>query len=405
MRILFVHSNFPAQFTHLAPALAARGHQVAAIGSHTARAAGPVQPSTYRLKRGTTPNILPQAVRYEADCIRGLAAAQVAQGLHERGFAPDFIFGHVGWGETQFLHDIWPAATQALYAEYFVQPRGYDSNFDPEFVTPDFARRAIAIAKNASQAMCMTFAQRALAPTQFQRDCYPALLREKIEVAHDGIDTGAAQPRPEARVTLPNGRVIAPGDEIVTHVNRSLEPLRGLHKFLRALPAVFAARPAAQAVIIGDSLGRSGYGLPPPRGKTWKDIFLEELGGGLDLSRVHFLGRVPRAVYLDVLACSAAHVYLTYPFVLSWSLLEAMSAQCLVIGSDTAPVREMMTDGRNGVLVDFFDHAALAEAVITALAKPAAFRALRTQARADIIAGYDLGPCLARQIAFVERLA
>jgi glycosyltransferase involved in cell wall biosynthesis len=406
MNIVFVHNNYPGQFVHLAPALAARGHKVWALGAGQVRNAGGVPVSTYNLKRGTTPNIFPLAIRYEADAMRGLAAAQTAQSMAEQGVRPDLIVGHCGWGETLFLKDVWPNAKQLLYAEFFTAAHGLDVNFDPEFPSLDLAGAARVRAKNGAIALALATAEAGLSPTQFQRDTHPEVLRPKIHVAHDGIDTTSAQPRKDARLAIPNtGLVFAPGDEVITHVNRNMEPLRGIHVFLRSLPKILAARPNAHAVIVGGQ-GGTPYGASAPEGKTWLDVVLDQLGDSLDRSRVHFLGRVPRATYLDVLAVSAAHIYYTYPFPLSWSLLEAMSAECLVIASNTAPLHEAITDTRNGRLLDFFDIEALSNTTIEALTHPDRFRQMRAQARTDALARYDLKTvCLPRMIKIVEGMA
>ena len=405
MKILFVHNNFPAQFVHLAPALKARGHEVFAVGSHTARAVEGIPLSTYRLNRGTTKGIVPLAVRYEADCMRGAASAQVAEALKQKGFTPDLVVAHNGWGETLFLDDVWPGVKQLLYAEFFTGPRDLDVGFDPEFGAMDQERSIRVRAKNGALALSMLAATRAVAPTTFQRDTFPEDIRRRIEVIHDGIDTASAAPRPEARLAIPGtDLVFRPGDEVITNINRHLEPLRGLHIFLRALPRVLAERPNAHVVIIGDTDGVA-YGAPPPAGRTWKDVYLAEVEGRIDPSRVHFLGRVPRRTYLDALAVSAAHVYLTYPFVLSWSLLEALSAGCLVVASDTAPVREAVQHERNGLMVDFFDVEALSARLVDALSAPDRYRTMRVQARADAIARYDLSTvCLPRMVALAESM-
>jgi len=200
---------------------------------------------------------------------------------------------------------------------------------------------------------------------------------------------------------LPNGRQVGPSDEVVTFVARNLEPLRGYHVFMRALPEILRRRPNAQIVIIGrDGLS---YGQAPPAGKTWKSVFLDEVGDGLDLSRVHFMGGVPYQTFIAALQVSSAHVYLTYPFVLSWSMLEAMSAGCLVIGSDTSPVREVIRHGENGMLVPFFAVEELAGRVIEALQEPKMFSAIREAARRFVVDQYDAAQiCLPRMRRFLD---
>jgi glycosyltransferase involved in cell wall biosynthesis len=228
-------------------------------------------------------------------------------------------------------------------------------------------------------------------------------LQAKIEVIHDEVDVASARPRADAIFTLPNGVVFDAGDEVVTHLNRNLEPLRGLHIFLRALPAILAARPKAQIVIVGDEKGTPN-GMAHPKGTTWQAHFLKEIEGQCDLSRVHCLGKIERARYLDLLAVSAAHVYLTYPFVRSWSLIEAMSVGCAIIASDIAPVRQAIAHGQTGILFDFFDPAVLAGHVIEALANPGRVAGLRGAARAHAVAHYDVRQCLPRMLALVERV-
>jgi glycosyltransferase involved in cell wall biosynthesis len=404
MKALFVHNNFPAQFIHLAPLMAARGDEIWAIGGPTARALPGVNLAQYKLPRGSTQGIFHTAARFESDGIRGVSAMEAAAAIAKRGFTPDFIFGHFGWGETQFLDAIWPRARSLVYAEFFTRPVGFDVGFDPEFPGVDAAGFARVRSKTASLAMALLFADAGVSPTHFQRSSFPPELQAKIEVIHDGVDVEAARPRADATFELPNGQVLRVGDEVVTNLNRNLEPLRGLHIFLRALPAILKARPNAQIVIVGDEKGTT-YGLSHPKGTTWQAHYLKEIEGKCDLSRVHFLGKIDRQRYLDLLAVSAAHVYLTYPFVLSWSLIEAMSAGCAIIASDTAPVREAIAHNESGLLFDFFDVAALSQSVIDALAKPEKMSPLRAAARAHAVATYDVRACVPRMLALVDKVA
>lgn len=410
MKVLLVHQNFPGQFLHLAPALAARGHQVLALTAEANRRPSPVPVVRYRFadpaapsQGGAPQSPAPQrlARHYEAAATRGLAVARAARQLRaERGFVPDVILGHPGWGETLFLKEVWPEARLIVYAEMMYRTGGLDTGFDPEFARPEFERRIGTVLRQPHHLQSLIQADAALSPTRFQAETFPPELRAKIAVCHDGIDTDRILPDPEARFDVPQGPGLRAGDEVLTYVSRSLEPYRGYHSFLRALPAVLAARPRAQVLIVGAE-GQS-YG-PAPAAGSWKQIFWDEVRGRLDPSRVHFLGRVPPADYLRVLQVSRAHCYLTYPFVLSWSLLEAMAAGAMVIASDTAPLHEVIRDGENGRLVDFFDHAAIAGRLIAALAKPDAHLAMRAQARADVIRRYDLRRiCLPRLVSLVE---
>jgi glycosyltransferase involved in cell wall biosynthesis len=190
-------------------------------------------------------------------------------------------------------------------------------------------------------------------------------------------------------VRLASGRTLEPDRPIVTFVNRRFEPMRGVHTFMRALPAFLARVPNAEVVLIGaDDSGV--YGQRPPDGMTWKSKMLAEVGDGLDLARLHFVGTVPHADMLALMSLSAAHVYLTYPFALSWSFLEAMALGCLVVGSRTAPVEEVIEHGRNGLLVDFFDPAALADTLAESCTRGrAASERMRQAARQTVLDRYD----------------
>lgn len=400
MRILFVHQNFPAQFLHLAPALAARGHDVAALTAEDNPRASPVR--LFRYRKAEIPTAGGVWRSYAEMSERGLRVARAAVQMRDAmGYAPEIVFGHGGWGETLFLREVWPAARHLTYAEFYYRSQGLDTGFDPEFPPPGPVPGIGTVARRAHLLQALADADAALSPTRWQASTFPPELRGKITVIHDGIDTLRVAPDPRARLVLPNGVALAAGDEVLTFVNRNLEPYRGYHIFMRALPEVLARRPAAQVVILGGE-GQS-YGPPPPGPESWKARFLGEVRGRLDLSRVHFLGQLPYRHYLALMQVSRVHAYLTYPFVLSWSMLEAMSAGTLVVASATAPVTEVIEDGRNGLLVDFFDVAGWARTLAEALADPARHDALRAAARETIRAGFDLrGHCLPRQIAFVE---
>lgn len=402
MKILFVHQNFPGQFKHLAPALAARGHDVVALTAESNK-----QQSQIRTYRYPMPDPAPKpgqarlATTYMAMTDRahrvGRAAAQLRDKL---GFVPDVIFGHSGWGETLFLKEIFPQARLLVYAEFYYGTKGLDVGFDPEFRSAEPFSGFGVIARQSHLALSMLQADAALSPTEWQADTFPPELRSKITITHDGVDTDALMPNPQAQFTLPNGRVLRAGDEVLTYVTRNIEPYRGSHIFIRALPQILAARPGAQVVVIGGD-GVS-YGMAPPQG-TWKERFLSEIAGAPGLERVHFLGRVPYRDYVTLMQISRAHAYLTIPFVLSWSLLESMAMGAHVVASRTAPVEEVVVDGVNGQLVDFFDVDAWSDALIAALASPERFAACCAAARKTIVENYDLKRlCLPRLIRFTE---
>jgi glycosyltransferase involved in cell wall biosynthesis len=313
------------------------------------------------------------------------------------------IYAHTGWGECFSLKAIWPDAKLIGFFEYYYHAHGADVNFDPEFPGSGWASDVRVEMKNAATLIAMQTADVAVTPTRFQRDTFPVWFQPRLQVIHDGIDTEAAAPDPKAVLRVSNlDKAFRLGDEVITFVNRRLEPLRGYHIFMRSLPEILRRRPQAHVLIIGAD-AEPGYGPHPPAGKTWRQIFLDEIKDRVDLSRILFLGRVPYEAFLGTLRVSAVHVYLSYPFVLSWSLLEALSLGCLVVGSDTAPVREVLEDGKNGRLVDFFDSQGLADAIVDGLAKPQPFLKMRKAARQSILKRYDLKTiCLPKQIELLE---
>ncbi len=388
MKILFVHNNFPAQYRNLAAALAKEpGFELVAIGASNAQPMPSVRLIKYALPDANVSGTHPFARRFDLECRRAEQVLYSLSTLAASGFAPDVILAHPGWGETLPLRTMFPEARRVVYCEFFYGADGRDIGFDPEFPMSGLDGHIGLQLKNATTLLALSDCDVGVSPTNWQQSTFPSHYHSKIEVIHEGIDTSRVRPNPQACLMLPNGRQVGPSDEIVTFVVRNLEPLRGYHIFMRALPDILRRRPNAQIVIIGrDGLS---YGLPPPAGSTWKSIFLEEMRDQLDMSRVHFMGGVPYHTFITALQVSSAHVYLTYPFVLSWSALEAMSAGCLVIGSDTAPVREVISSGDNGVLVPFFAIDELAGRVIEALQKPEKFKAMREAARRFVIEHYD----------------
>jgi glycosyltransferase involved in cell wall biosynthesis len=401
MNLLFVHNNFPAQYRHVARALA-RDPQVrmAAIGAATARAMNGVDLRKYALVDGATSATHPFARRFDLECRRAEQVLYALSALQTSGFVPDLIMAHPGWGETLPLRTIFPKARIVVYCEFFYGVESRDVRFDLEFPETGVDGHVGLHLKNAATLLALNDSDVGVSPTAWQRSTYPQEFHNKIHIIHEGVDTDIAKPAPSASFRLPSGHELRRSDEVVTFVARNLEPLRGYHVFMRALPRILAERERAEILVIGGD--GTSYGRLPPAGRTWKSIFLEEVVDQIDRARVHFTGQLPYRDYLRALQISSAHVYFTYPFVLSWSLVEAMSAGCLVIGSDTAPVREAI-DGSNGILVPFFDTNALAEAVIDALARPRQFHGLRAQARRTVLNRYDLERlCLPAMLSFIR---
>lgn len=388
MNVLFVHNNFPAQYQHLARALTRRpGVKLAAIGSSTARAMKGVNLKKYALTDVDVSATHPFARRFDLECHRAEQVLYALSSLGASGFVPDLIMAHPGWGETLPLRTVFPEARLMIYCEFFYGTEGRDVGFDPEFPETGTDGHVALHLKNAATLLALSDCDVGISPTAWQRLTFPQGFQDKIRVLHEGVDTDIAKPAPDATFRLSSGRELRRGDEILTYVARNLEPLRGYHVFMRALPHVLAARPNAEVLIVGGD--GTSYGASPPAGTTWKAKFLDEVADRIDLARVHFTGALPYRDYLRVLQVSSAHVYFTYPFVLSWSSLEAMSAGCVIVASDTAPVREIVNDD-NGILVPFFDTEQLAERLIEVLAHPRRFEHLRTGARQTVLDRYDL---------------
>lgn len=395
MRILVVHQNFPGQFGRLVGEWTRRpGWDVRALGRDTA----PGLPGfdalvRYGLARPPRGQHHPYLRKMETAILHGQAAVRAMLQMKRAGFTPDVILAHPGWGETLFAKDVYPDARLVHFCEWYYAARGADVGFDPEFPSTinDHARIR---SWNALHALNLTHCDAAVAPTQWQRSRHPEVFHRKIVVQHEGIDVDRLGPDARASITTPNGQILRAGDPVVTYVARNLEPYRGFHVFMRALEKIQRLNANVHAVIVGGD-GVS-YGAPPKDAPSWRERLLREVK--LDLTRTHFLGKVPYEVYKRVLQVSSAHVYLTYPFVLSWSVLEAMACGALVIGSDTAPVREVLQDGHNGLLTKFFDVDDIAAKVCFALEKPERFAAVRGRgkltaerfSRESGIAGYDV---------------
>jgi len=403
--ILFAHQNFPGQFRYSAAALAAdKGNRVVALGVNAQSFPTPgVAYGRYPIRRKPG-EVAPLLQDFQSKVIRGEAAAAAASQLKAKGFEPDVIVVHPGWGEQMFLKDVWPKARMLAFMEFFYRAEGLDTNFDAEFAVDSLAARARTRVKNANNLLALDAADWCYSPTLWQRSSLPPAYLHKTSVIFDGIDTGYIGPDPAAEFTLPDGRQLKAGDEVLTFVNRNLEPYRGFHTFMRMLPAVQRARPGAVTLIVGGD--EVSYGAAPKQGGRWREVMLREVGDRLDLSRIAFLGRIPYESYRRLLQVSRVHAYLTYPFVLSWSMLEALAAECLVIGSATPPVKEVLRHGENGLLVDFFDIEGWARVIAKALADPAAFQPLRKAARAGVVRDYDLDTvCLPRQLKLIAALA
>jgi len=407
MKILFIHQNFPGQYKHIAPALAeVPGNEVIAIGErpNLGRLRHPkVREVGYKPPQGAGDKTHPYVRRLEAAVRRGQQAARVGFHLKDQGFTPDIICCHPGWGEGLFLRDVWPDTRILNFCEMHTRTKGYDINFNPNAQTSLDGLLKLRVRKSI-YLLSMEQADWGIAPTHWQKSSFPDFLHDRISVIFDGVDTDQVCPDPTRTFTTKSGLTLGADDEVITFINRNLEPYRGYDVFMRALPDILAQRPNAQVLIVGDR-GVS-YGRPAPDGQSYADMFWDEVKGRLDTSRVHFLGRIPYGDLVDMMRISSVHVYLTYPFILSWSMVEAMSIGCLIVGSATPPVEEMLTDGENGLLFDFFDAQQLAARVDEALSHPDRFRSLREAARRTVIERYELQRiCLPQQLQLIHDVA
>lgn len=399
MRVLFLHPNFPAQFRHLAVALVQDSNHQVVFG--TARREGSL-PGVYKAVYTPSREAHPQTHHYvrtlENAVLQGQAVYRLAEQLKAQGFIPDVVYGHSGWGPTLFIRDVFPKAKLLCYFEWFYHAHGSDADFDPaDPITADDEARIRL--KNSPILIDLYSCDRGLSPTFWQRQQFPPEYQNKITVCHDGVDTEFFQPQPGRQLVLPRLNLdLSQVPEIVTYVARGMEPYRGFPQFIESVALLQQRRPQCHVVIVGEN--RVAYGKSLPDGKTYKDFMLEKVP--LDLDRVHFTGLLPYPEYLQVLQSSTVHIYLTRPFVLSWSMLEALSAGCLVVASRTAPVTEVIEDGVNGLLVDFFSPQEIADRVEEVLNHPTQMTAIRVKARETIQERYNLAQLLPQHLEWIQ---
>jgi glycosyltransferase involved in cell wall biosynthesis len=399
MKILFLHPNFPAQFRHLATVLGKEPQNTVVYATNRPEGSIPgVNKVVYEKSRTARAETHHYVRPLENAVLEAQGVYRVAQKLKDQGFYPDVVYGHSGWGPTLFMKDIFPRATLLCYFEWYYNAYGSDANFDPKDpINADDEARIRT--KNAPILLDLASCDRGLSPTAWQRSQFPPEFQSKIKVHHDGIDTSYFQPMPGAKLNLPRINLdLSSATEIVTYVARGMEPYRGFPQFIEAIYLLQQKKPQCHVVIVGKD--RVAYGKTLPDGKTYKDEMLKQFP--LDLSRVHFTDLLPYDEYLQVLQASSVHIYLTRPFVLSWSMLEALSTGCLIVASNTAPVTEVIEDDVNGLLVDFFSPEQVCDRVIEALEQPEKMAKIRTKARETILAKYDLVQLLPQHLQWVK---
>ena len=401
MRILFIHQNCPGQYKHLARRMAAQtGNEVAFITQPGKPNLPGVKKIEYQPARKPTAETHFYIRGLEANVLNGQAVARAAAAAKKAGFVPDVVCAHPSWGESLYIKDVHPDVPLLAFCEFYYRADGADVGFDPEHPA-SLDDRCRVRTKNTTHLLTLESMDWGVSPTGWQRSQFPREFVDRISIVHDGIDTTVAAPAADAAFMLPNGRTLGPGDEVVTYVARNLEPYRGFPQFMRAVAELCRRRPKTQFVIVGGD--EVSYGTRLPNGETYRQRMLKEVT--VDAERVHFLGYVPYDQFIRVLRISSAHVYLTYPFVLSWSMLEAMASECLLVASNTAPVLEVIEDGRNGLLVDFFSHHQIAERIAEALDGGERWRDARRAARETIVRRFELRDCLDRQVRLLDDVA
>ena len=428
MRVLFLHNNFPAQFGPVAKYMADSGHEVTFGTKWEGTPPEWLRMVRYRPHRKVEKGQHPYVAFVEDAVLNGQAMARVGWKLKDNGYAPDVVVAHSGWGPGLYVQDVWPDTRYVGYFEWYYRADGEDVGFLEETTRDD--RHRIGT-RNAVILLDLAACHRGIVPTAYQASTFPALARAKLTVQHDGVDTDYFAP-PEgitrgqaldsgspdgARNLSPSGGVgrqaparprlklpdldLSHAEEVVTYVARGMEPYRGFPQAMTAFAEVQKRRPKAHIVVVGTD--RVAYGRKLAGGDTYRKKMLRELD--FDSERLHFTGLLPRAQYREVLLASSVHVYLTVPFVLSWSMIEAMSAGCLLVASDTAPVREVVRDGENGLLVDFFDTGALAERICETLERPDTFSELRANARRTAVERYAASKLVPLRARLLEAVA
>jgi glycosyltransferase involved in cell wall biosynthesis len=396
MKVLFIHQNFPGQFIHLSAELAKdQNNRVVALGMNDRPVPKDVELRRYALLRPSNPDTHPLLLEQEAHILRAEACAAAALQLKREAYIPDIIIAHPGWGEALFIKDVFPTAKLVIYCEYYYALEGQDVGFDPDTPPLTFQQQAKLRLKNTTNLLSLQIADAAISPTQWQKSTYPGWAQQKITVIHDGIDIERLRFNPAASISLQRAEGplnFAVGAEVLTFIARNLEPVRGFHMLMRTLPEVQKLRPNVHTIIVGGD--EVSYGHSAPNGLSWKSHMLNEMEKQLDMSRIHFVGKIPYSSYLDLLSVSRVHTYWTNPFVLSWSFLEALANGLPVIASDTAPAIEFEQFGF--IKSGFFDCHGFATQIAAQLETPV------RQDRTALMQAVERQHCLSTQLALLK---
>jgi glycosyltransferase involved in cell wall biosynthesis len=398
MHVLFAHPNFPAQFGHVADRLARReGWRCSFVSEKPAGRVNAIELVQFARKGGATATTHSCSRTFENAVWNAHAVFEALKARPD--LRPDLVVGHSGFGTTAFLRELYDCPI-INYFEYFYHPRDSDIDFRPEF-PPTELERLRCRARNAMLLLDLHNCDRGYSPTRFQHSLLPAEYRPQVEVIFDGIDTEFWRPQPGApRVVA--GREIPEGMKVVTYATRGMESMRGFDLFMKAARRITERRSDVIVLVAGEDRICYGGDERHTGSKSFKRWVLSR--DDYDLSRFVFLGRIPPPELARLFEISDVHLYLTVPFVLSWSLLNAMACGAVIAASDTAPVREVIEHGRTGLLVDFFDPEALAEAALGVLEEPGQFRQLGENAVEHVREHYRLGPCLDRMVSLFEEV-
>ena len=364
MRLLLIHQNFPGQFRQLAPYLEQKGHELVAIASHNRQVA--LHGRVIRYEEPAKLEGVPNGSQiWHEGLERAMRVAHIAKQLANEGWRPDRILAHSGWGETLALSHIWPAVAQIIWPELWVLPQHGGYGVDPLKPAAGLAACLEQLGRNSLTRTALADASSWVLPTRHQAESLPVEFQSnRLHVIHEGIDTRLAHPNSEVTYEV-RGVQINRSVPTITFVNRNLERLRGFDLFMRSLPAIQRQHKQVRVVIVGDN--DMGYGGGDATAAPLRQRMLEELQGQLDLERIHFLGRVPHPALVAILQASWVHVYLSYPFIMGWSLLEAMACGCCIVGSEGMPVAEAIENNVEGRLVPMDQPNLLAEQVLQLL--------------------------------------
>ena len=366
MKLLFVHANYPAQFRRLVPYLVSLGHEVVFLAAnkewHSPSADG-IRLKRYQTHRsGGSEHLHPYLRRFDNAILTGQAVYRACCELSDEDWKPDWVINHVGFGCGFYIRDAFPNTRRAALFEWYYNAFGSDVDFlRCGDVEPD--RQLRLRTWNAQTLLELADVDLAVTPTGWQQKQFPLQFRSQLHVIHEGIDCDLLESLRGSDTQLPACLAGKSNVEVLTYVSRGFEEYRGFPQAMQVFNELLRQRPGLQILIAGSDV--VAYGGERSDGRTWGTWAEQEFA--LDPERTHWLGALQTAQYHQLLACSDVHLYLTVPFVLSWSLLEAMAAGCSIVASATAPVEEVIRDGVNGMLVDFFDPVAQADAISTLL--------------------------------------